>query len=56
MGAVIVAILLGIAAFVFGTWVAVWNVQDMIDYGVNFWNMFWLLLVVACVSGGVSKI
>ena len=52
---ILLSIAVAIGAFVFGTWVVVWNVSDMIDNGVNFWNVFWILLVLAGITGGTSK-
>jgi hypothetical protein len=32
--------------------VVAWNVTDIINVGVNFWNVFWLALVVLWTFGG----
>lgn len=46
---------LAVAVFVFGTWVVVWNVNDIAAVGANFWNVFWILLVGTVFFGGASK-
>lgn len=38
-------IALGIGVFVLSVWMVVWNVTDIYDNGLNFWNTFWLMLV-----------
>lgn len=51
----IVGIAVAVAAFVFATWIVVWNLNDMAAVGVNFWNTFWILLVGVCLFGGSAK-
>jgi len=51
---VVGAIALGIAGFVLATWMVVWNVSDIQAHGINFWNAFWLLVVLAAIGGGTG--
>ena len=51
----ILTLVVAAAAFVFGTWVVVWNVNDIAQNGATFWNVFWILFVVCSFSGGASK-
>lgn len=41
----ILVILWAIVAFLLGVAIINWNVQDIIQHGPNFWNIFWLSLV-----------
>lgn len=34
-----------VVAFLLGVAIINWNVNDIIQHGVNFWNVFWLALV-----------
>jgi len=34
-----------VVAFLLGVAIINWNVNDIIQHGVNFWNVFWLSLV-----------
>lgn len=52
---VIVALALFVAALIFGTWVYVWNINDIIAHGANFWNVFWILLTTLVFFGSASK-
>lgn len=52
---VVLAIAVAILIFIGGTWVVVWNINDMINVGVNFWNTFWVLLVGTVFFGGAAK-
>lgn len=40
----LVFLALAVGWFVLAVWIAVWNVTDMQNVGVNFWNMFWLTI------------
>ena len=51
----IVGVAVSVAAFIFATWIVVWNVNDIIAVGANFWNVFWILLVGVCLFGGSAK-
>lgn len=50
---VALAAIVGLGVFV--VFVYVWNINDIIANGANFWNIFWLLLVSVGVFGGVSN-
>lgn len=52
---ILVGLLIAAAIFIFGTWIVVWNVNDIIAHGANFWNIFWILLVGAFLFGGSAK-
>lgn len=51
---VVLAFGLGIALFIFGVNVLVWNINDIADEGANFWNVFWISLVAIVFIGGSS--
>ncbi|GAA5198747.1 hypothetical protein [Microbacterium jejuense] len=51
---ILFGIALAVAGFVFATWVVVWNLTDMQNVGINFWNVFWILLVGTVLFGGVG--
>jgi hypothetical protein len=46
---------IGVAAFLVGVQITVWNLNDIAAKGANFWNVFWLLLVGVALFGGASK-
>lgn len=52
---ILLVIAAAIGAFILAVWVVVWNVNDIADKGANFWNIFWILLVLSGVVGGTSK-
>lgn len=54
-GLFLLALAIGFALLVGATLVVLWNVTDIQNVGVNFWNIFWLVLVAAVISGGASK-
>jgi len=49
---VVGAFAVAIAGFILATWMVVWNVTDIQQHGINFWNAFWLLIVLASIGGG----
>lgn len=53
---VFLGIALGVGIFVLATWVIVWNVNDIIAVGANFWNVFWILLTTSVLFGGMNKV
>lgn len=52
---VLIGIGISIMALIFGTWVYVWNINDIIAHGANFWNVFWIVLTSLVFFGGASK-
>jgi hypothetical protein len=52
---ILLIIAAAIAAFILGVWVVVWNVNDIAAHGANFWNIFWILLVLTGLVGGTTK-
>lgn len=44
---VLALIALGIGLFILSVWMVVWNVNDIYNNGLNFWNAFWLMLVAS---------
>jgi hypothetical protein len=55
VGGLVLALALAVGAFLLAVWVLVWNINDMIDNGVNFWNVFWSLLALAWTIGGTGR-
>lgn len=58
-GATAIGIILGVVAFAIAMMlltvqVFVWNINDIIANGANFWNVFWLLLFGATLFGGTG--
>lgn len=50
-------VVLVITLFLLGVAIINWNVNDIIEHGVNFWNVFWLSLVAVTwfgTTGGVG--
>lgn len=43
--AIIALLAWAVVAFLLGVAIVNWNVNDIIQHGVNFWNVFWLSLV-----------
>ena len=43
-----------IGGFVLGVWIVIWNAQAIADHGLSFWPVFWILAVIASISGGAS--
>lgn len=41
---VAVVITAAVGWFVLAVWMIVWNVTDAQNVGVNFWNMFWIVV------------
>lgn len=56
MGAVGIVVIFIVALLIspFMAAVVAWNVTDIINVGVNFWNVFWLALVGIFVVGGAK--
>jgi hypothetical protein len=54
VGLFILILTLVVIAFLLGVAIINWNVNDIIQHGVNFWNVFWLSLVAVTWSGGGS--
>lgn len=52
----IIILVLVIAAllFILGVHIVEINLNDMIHNGVNFWNVFWIMLVLTSGGGGAS--
>lgn len=48
------ALVVAIALFILGVNVYVWNINDIIANGANFWNVFWLLLFGSMLFGGAG--
>lgn len=55
VGLILLGLALGLAVLVGATFVVLWNVTDIQNVGVNFWNIFWLVVVAAAITGGASK-
>jgi len=53
---VLLGIAVGAALFVLEVNMIVWNVTDIVDKGINFWNTFWLALVAGSGIVGVKAI
>lgn len=51
----VVALAVAIGGFILAVWMLVWNITDMQNVGVNFWNVFWSLLALTFVLGGSAK-
>jgi hypothetical protein len=45
IAAFIALLVWAVVAFLLGVAIINWNVNDIIQHGVNFWNVFWLSLV-----------
>jgi hypothetical protein len=54
VAAFFLVLVLAVLAFFFGVAIINWNVNDIIQHGVNFWNVFWLSLVAVTWFGGGS--
>lgn len=52
VGLFVLTIVVAIMAFLFGVAIISWNVNDIIQHGPNFWNIFWLSLVAVVWFGG----
>jgi hypothetical protein len=52
---VLAAVAVTIAAFVLIVWVLVWNLTDIQNVGINFWNIFWIALAALALLGGTTK-
>jgi len=52
---VLLGIAIAVGAFILAVWIFVWNINDMLANGVNFWNVFWPLLAATLLFGGSAK-
>ena len=43
-----------IGGIILSVWVVIWNAQAIADHGLSFWPVFWILAVIASISGGAS--
>jgi hypothetical protein len=50
----LLALAAAVGIWVLATWIIVWNVNDMLAVGVNFWNVFWTLLGLSMALGGTG--
>ncbi|MGG7510973.1 hypothetical protein [Plantibacter sp. YIM 135249] len=51
----VLAVVVAAAVFVLAIAMVVWNVTDIQNVGINFWNTFWLGLVAVAFFGGTAK-
>lgn len=52
----ILGVAFGVAVLVLAAWMIVWNVTDIQHVGLNFWNVFWLLVVASAFFGSGAAI
>jgi len=52
---VMAVLVIGVTLFLIGVQIINLNVNDIIQHGVNFWNVFWLSLVAVTWFGSASR-